>query len=168
MERKTIAALALLAVAVVAIATGTLVTYVEAKSANSAARPCAARPFVNMSWPFVNIGFKMKNVWKNVVVREVAKDIGPRVVVSDEFKERVVGVLRSDSDTAKLLAEGYNITNVKPVIKAYVGADGTVSFKAVEAIVTLHKSGTGWALVIVNIEQSKVVKIYTYSVIEKG
>ncbi len=153
MERKTIVALALLAVAVVAISVGILVTYVEAKSTDQ-----VEGPFMNM-WRRI--------MWRNAIVRGVAKDIGPRVEVSDEFKELVVKIVSSDADTSKLLAEGYNITNIRPVIKAYVGADGTVNLKAVEAIVTLNKSGTGRALAIVNIEQGKVVKIYMYTVIEK-
>jgi len=169
MERKTIAALALLTVAVAAVAVGLLATYAEAKSMNQAVRcgfgrltlgvPTSATEAVKVR--------SLMNMWRQRVSQRIAKDLGPRVEVSEEFKERVTSIVSNDPDASKLLSEGYNITGIKPVIKAYVGADGTVSLKAVEAVVTLHKSGTGTALVIVNVEQGKVVKIYTYTIIEK-
>jgi len=125
-------------------------------------------------------GLQVPPPWSNATLpiarwlhRELAKEfrdlIGPRVEVSEEYRSRVLEILSNDEDVAKLLSEGYNVTSVKPVIKAYVTADGTVTLKASQAIVTLVKKGEGVAVALVDLEQSKVVKLVVYSktVIEK-
>jgi len=93
---------------------------------------------------------------------------GP-ITVSEEYKENVVNIAQSDTDVQALLAEGYNITGVRPIISAMVEADGTVTTKATTAIVSLQKDTTGWALVWVDVEQAKVTKIQilTITTIEK-
>ncbi len=106
---------------------------------------------------------------RRVVVREFKDLIGPRVEVSEEYRSRVLEILSSDEDVAKLLSEGYNVTLVKPIIKAYVAADGAVALKASQALVTLVRKGEGVAVALVDLEQGKVVKLVVYSktVIEK-
>ena len=105
--------------------------------------------------------------------KEVAKEfkdlIGPRVEISEEYRSRVLEILSSDEDVAKLLSEGYNVTSVRPVIKAYIAADGTVTLKASQALVTLVKKGEGVAVALVDLDQGKVVKLVVYSktIIEK-
>ncbi len=91
-----------------------------------------------------------------------AKHHGPRLVLSDEFKQHVLEILMSDNRTAALLNEGYNITAIKPVIQGVVEGDGTVTLHAVKAIVVLReKNGNthGAALVVVDLVNNKVVKI---------
>ena len=71
-----------------------------------------------------------------------------------------------------LLADGYNITDVRPIINTIVEADGTVTMKAMTAIVVLEKdttNATGRAFVTVNVEEGKVtrIEILTRTVIEK-
>jgi hypothetical protein len=70
----------------------------------------------------------------------------------------------------QLLTDGYNITNVRPIISTTVQADGTVTTKATTATVTLIKDTTGRATVWVDIEQAKVtrIEIVTRTVIEKS
>jgi len=92
---------------------------------------------------------------------------GPRIVVSTEFRKHVLGILMSDNRTATLLKEGYNVTAIKPVIEGIVQGDGTVSLKAVKAVVLLReKSGNtrGAALVVVDLVSGKVVRIIEHQV----
>jgi hypothetical protein len=94
---------------------------------------------------------------------------GGFITVSQEFKDNVINITESDPDVQKLLADGYNITGVRPIINATVEADGTVAMKATSAIVMLCQNTTGRASVWVNVEQGKVTKIVilTRTVIEK-
>ena len=95
---------------------------------------------------------------------------GEFTTVSQEYKDNVINITESDTDVQKLLAEGYNITGVRPLINATVEADGTVTMKATNAIVTLTQNTTGRAIVWVNVEQAKVTRItiLTMTVIEKS
>lgn len=93
------------------------------------------------------------------------------VEVSEEFRERVVGVASQDPDVKSLLDEGYQVVDVRPVIKLVVSGDGTVTAKAPSAVLTLRKEdGGGRAFVWVDVEQGKVVKVVvcTVKVIEKA
>lgn len=94
---------------------------------------------------------------------------GFTITVSQEFKDNVINITESDSDVQALLADGYNIAAVRPIISATVGADGTVTMKATNAVVTLLKDTTGRATVWVDVEQAKVtrIEILTRTVIEK-
>lgn len=91
------------------------------------------------------------------------------VEVSEEFKENVLNIAKSDDDVQALLDDGYNITAVRPFIKAIVEADGNVVTKATTAIVMLEKD-TSHASVWVDLEEAKVTKIVilTRTVIEKS
>jgi hypothetical protein len=92
------------------------------------------------------------------------------IEVSDEFKENVINIAKADSDVQALLTDGYNITQVRPVIKTVVEADGTVVTKATSAIVMLEKDTTSRATALVDIEESKVTEIVilTRMVIDKS
>lgn len=99
------------------------------------------------------------------------------ITVSQAFKDNVISIAKNDTDVQNLLNQGYNITNVKPLINATVEADGTVTMKATSAVLTLTQNTTtaqnttvtGRALVWVNIDQAKVTRIVTMTrtVIEK-
>jgi hypothetical protein len=92
------------------------------------------------------------------------------VTVSQEFKDNVINIMQNDTDVQQLLADGYNITNVRPIISATVEGDGTVTMKATSAIVVLSKDTTSRATVWVDLEQAKVtrIEILTITVIEKS
>jgi hypothetical protein len=94
---------------------------------------------------------------------------GGSITVSQEYKDNVISIAQNDSDVQNLLAEGYNITGVRPIISTRVEANGTVTMKATTAIVMLSKNTTGRAFVTVNVEQGKVTQIVilTRTVIEK-
>jgi len=91
------------------------------------------------------------------------------VEVSKEYEENVINIAKSDQDVQALLDDGYNITNVRPIIKAVVEADGTVVTKATNAIVMMEKDTTSRASVWIDVEQAKVTRIVilTRTVIEK-
>jgi hypothetical protein len=97
------------------------------------------------------------------------KEFGGSITVSQEYKDNVISILQNDSDVQNLLASGYNITNVRPIISTIVEADGTVTMKAATAIVTLCQNTSGRAQVMVDVEQAKVTQIVilTKTVIEK-
>ncbi|MCS7099337.1 MAG: hypothetical protein NZ925_03230, partial [Sulfolobales archaeon] len=94
--------------------------------------------------------------------------LGPRVEVSEEYRRKVIDIATKDPDVAKLLAEGYNITAIKPIVKLYVGGDGTVTLRADEAVVVLRKN-RNIALVLVNLREERVTRIIIrgITVIEK-
>jgi hypothetical protein len=94
---------------------------------------------------------------------------GEFITVSQEFKDNVINIAKNDSDVQNLLAEGYNITDVRPIISATVEADGTVTMKATTAIAILSQNTTGRARVTVDVENAKVTEIviWTRTVIEK-
>jgi hypothetical protein len=94
---------------------------------------------------------------------------GGSITVSQEYKDNVINIVQNDSDVQNLLADGYNITDVRPIINTIVEADGTVTMKATSAVVMLEKGTTSRASVWVDLEQGKVTKIVilTRTVIEK-
>jgi len=94
---------------------------------------------------------------------------GGSITVSQEFKDNVINIAQNDSDVQKLLADGYNITDVRPIINTTVEADGTVTMKATTAIVALCQNTTGRAFATVNVTEGKVTEIVilTRTVIEK-
>ena len=91
------------------------------------------------------------------------------IEVSEEYKENVINIAKNDSDVQKLLADGYNITGIRPIIKTVIEADGDVVTKATSAIVMLRKDATGSASVLVDLAKGKVtrIEILTRTVIEK-
>jgi len=95
---------------------------------------------------------------------------GPEsITVSQEYKDKVINITKNDSDVQNLLANGYNITKVRPIINTVVEADGTVTMKATTAVVVLKKDTTGRAFVTVNVEEGKItrIEVLTKTVIEK-
>ena len=95
---------------------------------------------------------------------------GMTIAVSDEFKQNVLNITENDSDVQQLLADGYNVTGVRPIIQTIVEGDGSVVTKATSAIVMLQKDTTGYASVFVDLEAAKVtrIEIITRTVIEKA
>ena len=93
---------------------------------------------------------------------------GP-IEVSDEYKATITAIAENDTDVQQLLANGYNVTRVIPIIKTVIDAEGNVVTKAINATVILQKDTSGIAFVSVDLEQSKVTQIVTYTrtVIEK-
>jgi hypothetical protein len=93
---------------------------------------------------------------------------GETLNVSQAFKDNVISIAEINKDVQNLITNGYNVTAVMPIITATVEANGTVTFEATSAIVTLtlsttgqNTTSTGRALVWVNVQQAKVTKIVT-------
>ena len=93
---------------------------------------------------------------------------GP-IEVSDEYKTAVTTIAENDADVQQLLADGYNVTRVMPIVKTVIDAEGNIATKATNATVVLEKDTTGVAFVSVDLTQNKVTQIviYTKTVIEK-
>ncbi|MDW8033330.1 MAG: hypothetical protein RMI79_00020 [Nitrososphaerota archaeon] len=91
------------------------------------------------------------------------------IEVSEELKENVINIAKSDQDVQKLLSEGYNITRIRPIISTNIGKDGSITIKAKRAIIVLCKGNSSIAFVWVDVENSKVtrIEILTRIVIEK-
>ena len=91
------------------------------------------------------------------------------VQVSDEYKTAVTTIATSDTDVQQLIADGYNITRIMPIMKTTIDAQGNVVTQATNATVVLVKDKTGYALVSVDLSQNKVTQIVTFTktVIEK-
>jgi len=92
------------------------------------------------------------------------------VEVSAEYNQTVINIAESDEDVQNLLAEGYSISGVRPIIKTVVEADGSVVTKATKAIVMLKKDAKSTASVWVDLNAGSVTRIVilTRTVIEKS
>jgi len=92
------------------------------------------------------------------------------IEVSEEFEQKVTDIAENDTDVQNLLADGYNVTAIRPIIKTVVDADGYVTTKATSAIVMLQKDTSGCASVSVDVENAKVTEIVilTRTVIDKS
>ena len=91
------------------------------------------------------------------------------IEVSEEFEQIVTSIAENDTDVQDLIADGYNVTSVQPIIKTVIDGEGNVVTKATSAVLTLQKDTTGHATVMVDIEEAKVTQIIilTRTVIDK-
>ena len=91
------------------------------------------------------------------------------IEVSEEFEQTVTSIAENDTDVQNLLADGYNVTSVRPIIKTVIDGEGNAVTKATSAVLTLQKDTTGHATVLVDIEEAKVTQIVilTRTVIDK-
>jgi len=85
------------------------------------------------------------------------------VQVSLEYNETVMDILHSNEETSKLLAQGYNVISIRPVIRAYIEGDGTVVFKAQQALVVLS-DGSVTVTYLVDISSRAVTHIATINI----
>jgi Cu/Zn superoxide dismutase len=92
-----------------------------------------------------------------------------QIEVSDEYKTAVTTIAENDTDVKQLLADGYNVTRVLPIVKTVIDAEGNIATTATNVTVVLEKDTTGYAFVSVDLAQDKVTQIviYTKTVIEK-
>ena len=91
------------------------------------------------------------------------------IEISTEYTETVNTILEADTDVQTLIAEGYNVTSIRPIIKTVIEADGTILAKATTAVVTLQNGTSGYAVTDVDVLQAKVTQtvIFTRTVIDK-
>ncbi len=91
------------------------------------------------------------------------------IEVSAEFEQTAKGIANNDTDVQNLIAEGYNVTAVRPLIKNVVDAEGYVTTRANSAVLLLEKDTSGYASVNVDLEEGKVTQIVimTRTVIDK-
>ncbi len=82
------------------------------------------------------------------------------VQVSPEYNQTVMGILESNEEASRLLGQGYRVVFVKPIIRACVEGDGTVVFKAQQALVVLS-NGSTTITYLVDISSGTVTHIAT-------
>ena len=124
--------------------------------------------------PFGDNGFFCLN---NSRMGEFGGRHGPRgghyglgqIQVSEEYKTNVINIAKNDTDVQNLLAEGYNITSIRPEISTVIDGEGYVTTKANTAYILLQKDTTSFASAKVDLEQAMVTEIviFTKTVIEK-
>ena len=90
--------------------------------------------------------------------------------VSEEFEQNAIGIAEGDEDVQGLLADGYSIAGVRPILRARVEGNGDVETTADEAVVMLEKDTTDKAVVHVDLTGARVTKIVilTRTVIDKS
>ena len=82
--------------------------------------------------------------------------------VSEEFRAKTITIAENDPDVQRLLADGYSITRVIPVVKSIVDANGDITRKATKAIVVLkNEDSKSFATVWVDLNAGSVTKIVT-------
>ena len=91
------------------------------------------------------------------------------IELSTEYTETVNTILEADSDVQNLIAEGYNVTSIRPIINSVVEADGSIVTSATTAVVKLENGTSGYAVANVDISQEAVTQIviFTRTVIDK-
>jgi hypothetical protein len=82
------------------------------------------------------------------------------IQVSSDYTQNVTNIVQNDSDVQNLLAQGYNITSIRPVISTVIDGNGNLVTSATTANVFLQ-STTGRALVVVDFTSASVTKIVT-------
>lgn len=147
---------------VVVVTIATMLTATVAVFAKSNEVPSSKNTGVPVSW--ISFGKRMLKSMMGYCCRVR----GFEVIVSDEFKQKVIGILQQDPDTASLLEQGYNVTEVKPIITMIVGGDGSITLKATKAIAILCKNSAGRVLVYIDVDVGKVLAIYKFEAIVKG
>jgi len=87
-------------------------------------------------------------------------DLMRGIEISSAYTAKVNNILGNDTDAANLIAQGYNVTRIMPIIKTVVDGNGTVTTQATNATV-LMVGTSGYATVNVDISNSKVTQIST-------
>ncbi|MGQ9782321.1 MAG: hypothetical protein ACUVQ8_08850 [Nitrososphaeria archaeon] len=114
-----------------------------------------------------NMNFPFQGIWRSACRRGFG-GFG-FVEVSEEFKQKVINIAENDQGVQGLLAQGYNITDVRPIIKSTVNANGEVIVKASNAMLTLDNGNTmSHVLVWVDLNNGTVTKTVTITVTEKA
>ena len=92
------------------------------------------------------------------------------IEVSSEYTANVNAILNNDTDVQNLIAQGYNVTSINPIVKNVIEGDGALVTKATTAIVMMQNGTNGYATVSVDVANAKVTQIITImrTVIDKS
>jgi hypothetical protein len=168
-----IKALALLLAAICAVLTVGLILATQARAADTAnSSNVAVVADANGNVSCIPFG-RMWNIALSSQFRQGPRGMGwgfaGNIEVSAGYNSTVNTILSGDTDVQSLIAQGYNVTAIRPIVTNTVQVDGTVTAKATTAIVMLQKDTTGIAFVRVNVDQAKVeqIVIVTRTVIDK-
>ncbi|MEM0027491.1 MAG: hypothetical protein QXT53_05880 [Ignisphaera sp.] len=171
MDAKRFILIAIAAVAIASIVGIATLSYVEAQTSNNNnGNKCICQcgnKTITINVPlYKTFKWQIQIKWQNPFGFRVRKGaVQQNIVVSDEYKQKVLNIIQSDANVSRLLAEGYNVTMIRPVFQAYVQGDGTVTLRASQAVAVLSiktSNKVGIAYVFVNVDQGKVEKIVTF------
>jgi hypothetical protein len=92
------------------------------------------------------------------------------IQLSAEFNQTINSILTNDSDVQNLIAQGYNVTSVRPILTPTINGNGTVTTQASTAVVTMVNGTYGFATIKVDLTNAKVTEIVTLirTVIDKS
>jgi hypothetical protein len=81
------------------------------------------------------------------------------IEISSDYIANVTAILDNDTNVAKLLTEGYNVTSVNPIIQNVINGDGTITMQASTAVVTLQDGNSGYATAQVDLNSGTVTQL---------
>ena len=164
METK-IKALGLLSLIAIAAVMGGILMTARAQDNSTTTTPTTSPPATNIAIPpenFSCFGFGRPGRMGFGGPRGLGGFGGlGQIEVSADFTANVTSIAKADPDVQNLLASGYNITAIRPIIKTVIDGQGNVVMQATTAIVMLQNGTTGHATVLVDLTQGKVTKIVT-------
>ncbi|MDI9644110.1 MAG: hypothetical protein QFX35_02685 [Candidatus Verstraetearchaeota archaeon] len=169
MDKKTLAASAVLAVVVCAALMGGVLATQAFSSTRVEDSAGATTDLTTLN----NRCFGCRQAGGNLGLSKMRGHGAPSagcIEVSEEYKATVVGIAQNDSDVQDLLADGYNITSVHPIIRTTLDAEGYVTSRATTAVLNLQKDENNSASVWVDVVNGAVTKIVISSrtVIDKS
>jgi hypothetical protein len=111
--------------------------------------------------------------WRWTLENKFAKGFGKATVeLSEEFKQKVISIAKSDEDVQNLLNSGYNVSSIMPMyMKLTVQENGQVLMEVDKVLLVLTKKDEyGRASVEIDFKAEKVTRITIISitVIEKS
>lgn len=120
----------------------------------------------NSSAPFGHMGFGGQRGFGPELGNSGGESEGfGQIQVSSDFTANVTNIANNDTDVQNLIAQGYNITSIRPVITTTIDGNGNIVTKASTADLTLQGTN-GRAFVVVDLSQNKVTKIVTMTITE--
>lgn len=147
MDRKVLCGIAVAVALLLVVTIGGFLTTTYAQNADN------GKPSVQqVEEPF---GFKLRSWFKCRIC-----PFKGLIQISPEYNETVMRILSSNSDVKSLLDQGYSVVSIRPIVTAYVQADGTVVFKAEKVIVALS-NGKIVVTYVVDVVSGSVTHIAT-------
>lgn len=151
-NRNVTTAVLLTAVAIAAITGGLLLTTYAEQTNSTTSMNTNGITIGNMTMPSEDWG-RMR------FDRHGCKGGFAPVEISAEYEANITNTAKNDTDVQNLLAQSYNITAIRPMVKSVVDGNGYVTTKVTTAVVLLEKGTSGYASVLVDLEQGKVTEI---------
>jgi len=138
MSTKKIVVIFAITAIIVAVVTGYLIT----TYAQEPTTPLTSKPMIPMKYNNNNIVKynKIPPHWRGLQISLI--EIDP------EYNSTVLDILKSNPETSQLLEQGFSVKAIKPLIKAYISANGEVTLKATQAITVLTNNTAVYTYIV--------------------